>query len=168
MAGGPMTLGPDGKPIAPFGTDPSTNSHDGIHLGAPAGTPDVDALPAMAGKVLHYGFQVDGSSEDRSILDIQLNIALKGDPLVLTFKDMFYKKGAYKLNSPITQGEVLGKIQTYGYDPIAEAGLHVTLMTLSTYNKYINGRFTSAARAKVPYNQLINAATDPRSPFKCP
>lgn len=163
-----MSYGPDGKPVPPYGTDTSTNSHDGIHIGAPNGTPDVTALPAMTGRVLHYGFQVNGSAEDRSILDIRLNIAVRGDPLVLTFKDMFYEKGAYNTRSTISAGQIIGKIQTDGYDSIAEAGLHVTLMTLSTYNRFINGRFSSASRAKVPYNLLMNAATDPKSPFKCP
>jgi YD repeat-containing protein len=160
MAAGAVT----GQP--PYGTDLSRNAHDGIHVLAPPGRSPVTELPAMAGSVLHYGYQTTGGPGDYSILDILMNTRIDGQQYVLTLKDMLYVKGAYHNRSPITSGENLGTV--IGGDDVGESGLHVTLMSLATYNKYINGNFSSASRSSVPYNRLMDAAHDPRSPFKCP
>jgi len=159
MAAGQIT----GQP--PYGTDLSRNAHDGIHLVLPEGSHPVTALPAMAGTVLHYGFQTNGGPGDYSNLDISLT-GSGGQQYVLTVKDMPYVKGAYHRGDPIRSGQGLGT--AIGGDDVGESGLHVTLMSLATYNKYINNRFTSASRSSVPYNDLIDAAHDPRSPFRCP
>lgn len=114
----------------------------GIHVLAPPGRLPVTALSAMAGSVLHYGYQVNGRPGDYSNLDILLSTRSGGQQYVLTLKDMPYLKGAYPNGSPITSGENLGTV--IGGDDVGESGLHVTLMSLATYNKYISGNFSSA------------------------
>ncbi len=91
-----------------------------------------------------------------------------------------YKNAKYKYKARINakNNSVLGDVSTGGIDgngispmmpgSVEGNALHVTLMTLKTYNKYIAGRFGSTARGNVPFTKLMNAATDPNSPFKCP
>jgi hypothetical protein len=162
----------------PYGSNLNANAHDGIHIVAPPGAYSVLALGAMAGKVLHYGPQnpLKGYMESvygpmLSNLDIQLNVKINGDWLVLTLKDMRYESGAYSPGRKINAGTILGTVTTstdYKSNTSESSGLHVTLMTLSTYNKYIKDRFSSKARASVPYTKLIDAELDPTSPFHCP
>jgi len=172
-AGPPMT-----KNEPPYGSNLNANAHDGIHIVASPGAYSVVALGAMAGKVLHYGPQNPPKGYMESVygpmlsnLDIQLNVKINGDWLVLTLKDMRYESGAYTPGRKINAGTILGTVTTskdYKNDMSESSGLHVTLMTLSTYNKYIKDKFSSTARASVPYTKLIDAELDPTSPFRCP
>ena len=144
------------------------NAHDGIHVEAGPGLHSVTALPAMAGGVLHAGRQSrypDDAGYGFSVVDILLNIRIDGQRYVMTLKDMGYNTGIR--SGRVTPGRTIGSVEGSA-NPVGETGLHVTLMPRSVYNQYINGRFTSGARSSVPANQLMDAARDPRSPFRCP
>jgi hypothetical protein len=143
-------------------------AHDGIHIYAPPGAEAlVTALPAMAGRILHTGRQstIDFPQDYRlGIMDIQLNIPIKGQTYVMTLKDMTYssmQKGGNVRPGKI--GFVTGSVETQD-----ESGLHVTLMPKSIYDMYIGNSPTGAKRNNVPFNALMDAARDPASPFKCP
>lgn len=159
----------------PYGDDLTANSHDGIHINGTPGVYTVVANDAMKGKVLHFGPQVSASEYNPdvygpmlSVLDIRLDLGLGNDPFVLTLKDMRYGSAGL-VKGRVAFGAELGEVAAAGLDVSGEgSGLHVTLMTLSTYNKYINKRFSSQSRSSVPYGLLIDAARDPRSPFRCP
>jgi len=122
----------------------------------------------MAGTVIHGGRQSANENDagyNLSVVDILLNTHINGQRYVLTPKDMGYDNG-------IRSGRVIprrdiGSVEGSA-NPVGETGLHVTLMPYSTYRKYIDGRFTGASRSSVPANQLMDAARDPRSPFRCP
>jgi len=156
-------------------SDAPDNEHDGIHILHPEGnnsdgTPrTVTALPAMSGRVLHYGPHT--LERLHANLDIRLNATLNGDPLVLTLKDMKFKEGAFKPGQRISAGQHLGLIEhsfLLNGELSEGSGLHVTLMTLSTYRRYVSrGGVTARSRKSVPSNKLIDAYNDPRSPFKC-
>lgn len=124
----------------------------------------------MSGVVLHYGPQ----TEERlhSNLDIRLDTTANGQPLVLTLKDMQFKTGAFRPGQRIAAGQNLGLVEhSFRLNgKLSEgSGLHVTLMTLSTFQSYVSRRgFSVAARRSVPSNKLIDAYKDARSPFKCP
>ncbi|MBK9171734.1 MAG: hypothetical protein IPM28_01830 [Chloracidobacterium sp.] len=182
IPGSRLTSDPNEMIVAPYffdGTPPDTsrNDHDGVHILDPtppeSGTSrqyDVFALSGMAGKVLHYGFQTN--EKVYSILDIQLNLKIGKDPLVLTIKDMVYKNDALKPGQSISPGQMLG-IAVSNFDKNGKvyesAGIHVTLMTLSTYRRYISAHGISAAsRRSVPIKYLIDAYKDAQSPFRCP
>jgi hypothetical protein len=122
----------------------------------------------MAGGVLHAGRQSsypDDAGYGLSVVDILLNTRIDGQRYVMTLKDMGYNSGTR--SGRVTPGGTIGSVEGSA-NPVGETGLHVTLMPLSVYNQYINGRFTSGARSSVPINQLMDAARDPRSPFRCP
>ncbi len=154
-----------------FVEDPSANDHDGVHIVNPTpGESNFMALPSMKGKVLHYGIQ-SFNEPYVSVLDISIEASVDGDPLVLTIKDMSWKKRAYSRNQKIKSGQILGVVTSRRNfkGEISEAsGAHVTLMTLSTYKKYIAGRQSGAARRSVPVSELIDVYNDSRSPFNCP
>jgi hypothetical protein len=146
----------------------SGNRHDGIHVEADPGIHSVTALPGMAGSVHHAGRQNRDPSDAGyrfSVVDIFLNIRIDGQPYVMTLKDMGYDTGIR--SGRVIPGRTIGSVEGSA-NPVGETGLHVTLMPYSTYRKYIDGRFTSRARDSVPANQLMDAARDPRSPFRCP
>jgi len=143
------------------------NAHDGIHVEAGPGIHPVTALPAMAGRVLHAGPQdvVGTIGHNFSVVDIVLNPRIDGQRYVMTLKDMGYDTGIR--SGRVVPGRTIGSVEGSA-NPVGETGLHVTLMPLSVYNQYINGRFTGSSRSSVPVNQLMDAARDPRSPFRCP
>ena len=121
----------------------------------------------MAGRVLHAGPQdVAGTiGHNFSVVDILLNTRIDGQRYVMTLKDMGYDTGIR--SGRVTPGRTIGSVEGSA-NPVGETGLHVTLMPLSVYNQYINGRFTGSSRSSVPVNQLMDAARDPQSPFRCP
>lgn len=132
------------------------------------GTHPVTALPAMAGRVLHAGRQSANRGDagyNLSVVDILLNTRIDGQRYVMTLKDMGYSNGIR--SGSVTPGRTIGSVEGSA-NPIGETGLHVTLMPFSTYGNYVGGRFTGASRSSVPVNQLMDAARDPRSPFRCP
>lgn len=139
-----------------------------MHVEAGPGIHAVTALPAMAGGVLHAGRQSrypDDVGYGLSVVDILLNTRIDGQRYVMTLKDMGFGNGIR--SGRVTSGRTIGSVEGSA-NPVGETGLHVTLMPLSIYNHYINGRFTGASRSSVPVNQLMDAARDPRSPFRCP
>jgi RHS repeat-associated protein len=144
------------------------NAHDGIHVEAGPGIHPVTALPAMAGRVLHSGRQSAYQNDvgyGISVVDTLLNIRIDGQQYVLTLKDMGYDTGIH--SGRVLPGRTIGSVEG-STNPVGETGLHVTLMPYSTYRRYIDRRFTGASRSSVPVNQLMDAARDPRSPFRCP
>jgi RHS repeat-associated protein len=145
------------------------NAHDGIHVEAGPGVHPVKALPAMAGRVLHAGRQSADPGDAGygiSTVDILLNVRIDGQRYVLTLKDMAFRGGP-QTGDRIPRSGVLSTAQGSS-NPVGESGLHATLMSYSTYRQYIDGRYTSAARMSVPTSELMDAARDPRSPFRCP
>lgn len=144
-------------------------SHDGIHVYAPPGDPaTVTALPAMAGRILHSGRQHANPlrpDHHRGIMDILLNTRINGQQYVLTLKDLIYDD--MQRSGAVRPGTVIGTV-TGSANMVGESGLHVTLMSYSTYQRYIGGRQSSAARDSVPFNSLMDAARNPASPFRCP
>ncbi len=143
------------------------NAHDGIHVEAGPGIHPVVALPAMAGRVLHAGRQSghpDDAGYGLSVVDILLNTRIDGQRYVMTLKDMAYDTGIRR--GRVTSGRIIGSVEGSA-NPVGETGLHVTLMPLPIYNKHIRGRASSVSRSSVPVNQLMDAARDPRSPFRC-
>jgi hypothetical protein len=121
----------------------------------------------VAGRVLHAGPQdvVGTIGHNFSVVDILLNTRIDGQRYVMTLKDMGYDTGIR--SGRVVPGRTIGSVEGSA-NPVGETGLHVTLMPLSVYNQYINGRFTGSSRSSVPVNQLMDAARDPRSPFRCP
>lgn len=121
----------------------------------------------MAGNVLHAGPQglVGTVGHNFSVVDILLNTRIDGQRYVMTLKDMGYDSGIR--GGRVIPGRTIGSVEGSA-NPVGETGLHVTLMPFSTYRNYIGGRFTGTARSSVPVNQLMDAARDPRSPFRCP
>ena len=107
-------------------------------------------------------------------MDIELRTRIDGEIYVMTLKDL-NRVGA-KLSGTVGANTPLGSVTgtpTEGADP----GLHVTLMPKSIYQQYIynydqrrtdSNRPTPAKRDSVPFKYLMDAARDPRSPFKCP
>ena len=158
-----------------FVYNPSKNDHDGVHILNPTRglkNYNVTALPAMEGTVLHYNKQT-ANPPFYSNLDIQLNISLNGEPLVLTIKDMIWVENAYKPGDRIKDKQTLGvaenKFKNAQGEVTEASGIHVTLMTLSTYKNYVlKGGKTGAARKSVPISKLMDAYNDPNSPFRCP
>ncbi len=121
----------------------------------------------MAGRVLHSGRQSADQNDagyGLSVVDILLNTRIDGQRYVMTLKDMGYDTGIR--SGRVTPGSI-GSVEGSA-NPVGETGLHVTLMPYSTYRDYIDGRFSGASRSSVPTNQLMDAARDPRSPFRCP
>lgn len=128
----------------------------------------VTALPAMAGRVLHAGRQSSDSGDAGygfSVVDILLNTRIGGQQYVMTLKDMGYSTGIR--SGRVTAGRVIGSVEGSA-NPVGETGLHVTLMTYSTYGRYIGGRPSSRGRSAVPTSQLMDAARNSASPFRCP
>jgi RHS repeat-associated protein len=160
------TLGPTNNIEADTRT--GGNIHDGIHVESPVGElAEVTALPAMAGSVDHAGRQgVEGNpSYNYSVVYIILRDRFQGQRLVLSLVDMHVDTGTLKTpRQRVVPGTRLGFVSNSGGP--GESGLHVTLMTLSTYNRYIRNRWSYAARRSVPTSLLIDAARDPRSPFR--
>jgi YD repeat-containing protein len=187
-----------GREINQMFEDPPTNSkpspwnaHDGIHVVLDKGSYNVSALPAMSGRVLHYAPQgVSAPSSGLAVLDIQLNISVDGEPLVLSLKDQGYTPGAFRPGQSIKSGDSLGTVNGEGLNSANSTGLHVALMRLSDYRRYVqrgnvapevpiadvqtNGRsvrnrpYSSNARNAVPWNRLIDAGSGQSSPFRCP
>jgi RHS repeat-associated protein len=150
------------------------NIHDGPHVVPPTEgkkTP-VTALPAMAGRVAHAGRQGGVGNDGYPYSIVYIPVKGKGgEQLMLGLVDMFFDTGLNRNGQPVVAGQTIGYIQNNGN----EGGLHVNLMSMSTYQKYIvkgdGGKhtpFSYKARQAVPVNLLIDAARDPRSPFKCP
>ena len=142
-------------------------AHGGIHVYAPPGDPSaVTARPAMAGRILHSGRQaISGADYNLAIVDILLDTRINGQQYVMTLKDLNYS-GA-QLSGTVRSGSVIGSVNGSA-DMVGETGLHVTLMPYSTYQRYIGRNPSGAARARVPFNSLMDAARDPASPFRCP
>jgi hypothetical protein len=141
------------------------NRHDGPHVVVPFGTRrPVTALPEMAGVVDHAGPQ---SSVDQkySVVYIILNTHFQNQNLVLSLVDMEFRTGLNRKGQQVIPGHRIGFADNYNGN---EGGLHVTLMLRSTYTQYIQNRWGNAARHRVPVSLLIDAARDPRSPFRCP
>src|SRR5437667_10793020 len=96
----------------------------------------------MAGGVLHVGRQSrysDDAGYGLSVVDILLNTRIDGQRYVMTLKDMGYDTGIR--SGRVTPARTIGSVEGSA-NPVGEIGLHVTLMPLSVYNQYINGRFT--------------------------
>lgn len=96
-------------------------------------------------------------------MDIQLKTPINGETYVLTLKDFVYssmqKSGGVRANLGYVEGSA---------DMSGESGLHVTLMPKSVYDEYIGKSPSGPRRSSVPFSALMDAARDPRSPFRCP
>jgi YD repeat-containing protein len=143
--------------------------HNGQHVLIALGTKEpFIALPPMAGAVLHAGHQskLGSAGYIYAMVDILLDRKIDGQQYVMTLTDHFYD-GA-KLSGRVRPGDQLGIIR--GSDNrLNESGMHVTLMPYSVWKKFIyDKKFAPGSRDKVPFNALMGAGTDPRSPFKCP
>jgi len=144
-------------------------AHNGEHVLIAPGTKEpFIALPAMAGTILHGSHQSGPGTAgyEYAMVDILLNTKIDGRQYVMTLTDHYYA-GA-KLSGRVGPGDQLGIIR--GSDnPRNESGMHVTLMPYSVWKEFIDDKkFASGSRDKVPFNALMGAGTDPRSPFKCP
>jgi len=122
----------------------------------------------MAGRVLHAGRQSSDQNDagyGLSVVDILLNTRIDSQRYVMTLKDMGFDTGIR--SGRTIPSRTIGSVEGSA-NPVGETGLHVTLMPFSTYRRFIDGRFTGASRSSVPVNQLMDAARDPSSPFRCP
>ena len=142
--------------------------HNGQHILIKPGTTEpFIALPAMAGTVIHGAHQSTSTAGfPFAMVDILLDTRIDGQQYVMTLTDHYYD-GA-KLRGRVRPGDLLGNI-TGADDSRSESGMHVTLMPYSVWKEFIgNKRFAPGSRDRVPFNALMGAGTDPRSPFKCP
>jgi hypothetical protein len=136
-------------------------AHDGIHVYAGPGDPAVvTALPAMSGRILHSGRQSDNPRRpDYQLgMDILLNTRINGQQYVMTLKDLNYND--MQRGGTVRPG-IIGSVNGSA-DIVGETGLHVTLMPYSTYQTYIGGRPSAAARNSVPFNSLMDAHSESR------